>query len=401
MNFNFYIPDDADWGISAKGFRPKTAGQYFIELEHEAKQLFGQDTRLNKGNTLGHLLDLTSNVGSDINVMLMAVMSQQYLDWVTGNALDWFGDSKGLVRKQAVSAFSNHLKVQGTDGYVLLEDTIFVATNGNKYRVVKQITLDGTVQDVEIESLKKGRGSGANAHTINRLEKSTPDVTSIDNLDDIFPGADIESDDIFRDRIRSYLNVTTGSTVDAIKSALLKNPTVEYANVFENNENATKTINGHSLLAGQIISIVFGSDLDSAAKTQFDTRSAGISTAGNHLTTIESSSRQQVKERIQGGQTVSIYINISVKPGQNQPFLSQETERDIRESIQQYFYKRIEPGMKLDYEKIRGKVEGHDDIIADDIIVEISKDNASFVKTDLTFQPHEMAVVEDKNIVFI
>lgn len=401
MEFKFYIPDDADWGISSKGFRPKTASQYFIEQEEEAKRLFGQDTRLSKGNTLGHMLDLTSNIASNINVMIMSVMSQQYLDWVTGNALDWFGNSKGLVRKKALSAHTTDLKVIGTSGHNLLEGTMFIAENGNKYKAVKQVDLTGIEQSVEIESVKKGDGSGTNANTINRLEKNDPEVTSVNNPTDIFPGAEIETDDMFKERIRSYLNVTTGSTVDAIKSALLKNEKVEYASVFENNTDENQTIKGHDLLPGQIMSVVFSNDLDSAAKTQFLTRSAGISTAGNHSTMIKSESKQMITEKVEGGTHTSVYVNISIKPGKEQPYMSDETKREIKQSILVYFDKRIEPGMALDYEKIRGKVEGNDDIIADDIIVEISKDNVTFLKSDLQFLASEMASIEEKNIIFV
>lgn len=397
MEIKIEIPDNAEWGVSALGFRPKTSEQYFKETELLAKQLFGQETNLTKGNTLGHLIDVNCQIAANLNNLLMAVLSQAFLDWLVGNSLDWFGEGRGVKRKPATQAQGTIL-ITGDIDYTVPGGTIVVSTNGNRYSTISDATLINGSALVGIKSMEAGSHTGSIQNTIKELEDPNSMIFSIINNNIVISGEDIEIDDSYRGRIKSWLNITTGSTVDSIKSALLANDTVEYADVFENPTETQITVKGVPLDPGQILSIIFGNDMGSAAKTQFKNRPAGIPTNGDHTTTITTLSGQKIIERVREGTKVNTVVKI--KATGLHPYFGENSRTEINRSILDYYQKRMAPGITLDWEKIRGKVEGHDDIVSENVIVTISSDNITFIQEDIELGIDEIATISEANILY-
>lgn len=133
---------------------------------------------------------------------------QNLLTYARGDVLDHMGNFAGVDRLQASSARTT-AKVQLTTARtvptVILKGTRFQAGDNNYFAIDSDIIFNGGDTDATVTATCLNTGAAGNNYSIgelNQIVDPQPFLKSIINITEPAGGADIESDDDYRERIR-------------------------------------------------------------------------------------------------------------------------------------------------------------------------------------------------------
>jgi uncharacterized phage protein gp47/JayE len=170
----------------------------------------------------------------------------------------------------------------GADGAVN-QDLIVAGTNTLTATAIQvnlsfSTTTQGVLPNVSIPVQAESVGAiQAYANTLTVIETPISGWATANNLTDITPGNDIETDSALRIRRNRTLSTAGAGTVEAIKSRILEIDEVENARVFEND---TDVVDGFGRPAHSFEAVVLGGDDQEILDTIWQVKPAGIRSFG-------------------------------------------------------------------------------------------------------------------------
>jgi len=185
-------------------------------------------------------------------------------------------------------------------------------TNSSNAVTATPLTLDaGFETNVTVEAQSTETGPvDAPAASLNTLDSSIADVSSVTNIEDAVLGTDIESDADALARRSNSLAAPGHTTIPAIRADLLQIDGVVAVKIFENEDNVVDLAGRppHSYEA-----VVQGGDQDTIFQSLLDSKGASIQTVGSLSKTLKDVQGFDKIIRFSRPVDVPIYLSFNVK----------------------------------------------------------------------------------------
>lgn len=273
-------------GLTDKGFQRRTYAEILEAKIQRAKELFGEDIDTSDQSVLGKYLRINAYDQAVAEEEIEQVYYARFPNTASGQSLDRLCVFAGITRNPATPAVYM-VKIAGTAGHTVPAGFLVASDTGITYWTAEDCTITefGTAL-VLVHCTEAGTiGNLSSPSAICRVANPDMNIDSVQGMIFTTPGVDVESDADLRKRFAAALTSGGSGSEDAIRSAIMRVPTVQYATVISNNTNAedAKGRPPHSFEA-----YVLGGDgyEQEIAQAIFDKRPVGIQTAGDKAVTV-------------------------------------------------------------------------------------------------------------------
>lgn len=211
------------YGIVASGFNPKPYSVILDEKKSKAQELFGMSVDLTETSPLLLMLEIQALEEATLWEMCESFYYSGFVDFATGTSLDRVGSLIGEVRKAATKATVT-VKFTGINGTIIPEDTVVMTSGDDPVEFVTDAIATipaGGYIDVACTAVLYGADGNVGAGTITVQKVPIVGVTSITNVYAAVGGTDVETDAVYRLRIKGQVTQISKGTLEAIRQAVL------------------------------------------------------------------------------------------------------------------------------------------------------------------------------------
>lgn len=272
-------------GLTDKGYIRSTYDDILKDTIQFAKELFGEDIDTSDQGWFGKILCIIAYNRAITEENNEAVYFARNPATASGHSLDnllWMG---GITRNPATAAAYSVI-AYGTAGYTIPVGFLVGTDTDIMFWTTQEYTIgaDGSVL-MEVSCTETGSVGNVSAPTINRIINPDANVTVVEGTECLMAGADMESDVDLRQRLTAAIAGAGSCNEAAIRAALLRVPTVQYAAVISNNSDTT---DAEGRPAHSFECYVLGGDdyEQEIAEAIFAKRPIGIQTHGDKTVTI-------------------------------------------------------------------------------------------------------------------
>lgn len=272
-------------GLTQYGYQRRTYDDILNDKIKRAKELFGENIDTSDQGALGKFLRVNAYDQAMLEEELEAVYYARFPNTATGTSLDRLLVFGGISRNPATEARYS-VRVHGVVGY-LIEAGFLIGTDTD---LTYYSTHDATIGDdgtclVEVSCTEAGSVGNINAGAINKAVNPDANITAVEGIESLTAGVDEEGDVELRERFKAAMAGAGSCNEGAIRAAILRVPTVQYAAVIANNTNETDADGRppHSFEAY----VLGGNDYEQEiAQAIYQKRPVGIQTVGDKAVTI-------------------------------------------------------------------------------------------------------------------
>ena len=196
------------------------------------------------------------------------VESELFPDSATGVDLDIVADRQGVAARFGASSSSTYIRLVADVGTQYFKDThLFKSNEGVNFQLASDFTMTNVsgYDYVQVNSTITGVNTNVNANSISSVSPVPIGHQYVVNEYVAVGGADVESDDTFRKRIREAPNYLTSGTLAKLTQVFIRiNPNVLNV-VFGRIDNTGKivlsvsTVNGVFLTSDELSDLIAGS----------------------------------------------------------------------------------------------------------------------------------------------
>lgn len=272
-------------GLTKFGYQRRTYDDILNDKIKHAKELFGENIDTSDQGALGKFLCVNAYDQAMLEEALEAVYYARFPNTATGTSLDRLLVFGGISRNPATEARYS-VRVHGTAGH-LIEVGFLVGTDTD---LTFYSTSDATIGDdgtclIEVSCTEAGSIGNIHAGSINKVVNPDANITAVEGVECLTAGADEEGDTELRERFKAAMAGAGSCNENAIRAAILRVPTVQYAAVIANNTNEADADGRppHSFEAY----VLGGNDYEQEiAQAIYQKRPVGIQMVGNKAVTI-------------------------------------------------------------------------------------------------------------------
>jgi len=335
----------ATYGLTPSGFRAKTLEEIKAELEADYREVFGPSINLSSASVFGQIIGITASKIRELWELASSVYASTDPDRASDEALTALASLTGTLRRPATrSVVTATITVQpGT----YPAGALVASVSGRpsvRFRNRDEV-VNATSSAATIPALFEAEATGpvpAAAGTLTVIATPVSGWTSVVNAADAVEGLAVETDEELRRRRLEELTLSSGSTLDAIRVALLRigedSPDgvgVVSATLFENETDLPDALGlpPHSFEA-----LVHDGTLDGSAVPAEEigaviwrTKPAGIRSHGSEVVTVQDSTGQDRTVRFSRPNVLAAYLRISLEVDATKgwdPFVSPQLVRD-------------------------------------------------------------------------
>lgn len=264
--------------ITETGYHRSTFEEILDDFTLKARELFGEDIDVSDISPLGKILNIVAYYRAKEHELAELIYYSRFPNTASGINLDRLCPFFGVTRNAATPA-QYQVIVTGEEG-TTIPIGFLVATDSDIefYNTMETIIAEGeTTCVITVECTEAGTIGNVVASDINEIVNPEAGIDSVIGEAVVSIGTDEESDLELRTRI-SAIGGGTGN-VAAIRSAILKVPTVTSVYVSENDTDTTDSI---GTLPHSIACYVGGGEdySQEIGEAIFNTKGAGIGTNG-------------------------------------------------------------------------------------------------------------------------
>ena len=273
-------------GLTDKGYQRATYADILNRKIQRAKELLGEDIDTSEQSVLGKYLRINAYDQALAEEEIEAVYFARFPNTASGQSLDRLLVFAGLTRNPA-SAAVYRVEVHGTAGYVIPAGFLVATDIDITYWTTQDNTIgeDGTCI-VEVSCTETGSiGNLSSAAAICKPVNPDANIDTVTGVECLIAGADVESDADLRVRFMAAVEGSGSCNENAIRAAILRVPTVQYAAVISNNSDE---VDSEGRPPHSFECYVLGGDdyEQEIASAIFDKRPVGIKTVGDKAVTI-------------------------------------------------------------------------------------------------------------------
>lgn len=305
--------------------------QLLNQLTAKTQELFGDDVNTDQNSALGMYIRVISWLQNIVNQDLEAVYYSSFVDQAEGVSLDRLGANYSVTRNPAQAA-TVVLNFTGTAGTIIPEETVYTTESGVEFEMVDTVTLDdgGKGSGEAVCTALDGTGNVA-PNTITVQEENVTGVEAVTNPTQASGGAEIETDDAYRQRIHLSMESQPGPTYYGLYTGLYALPGVEQVQIVP---NLTMETDGYGNPPKSLHFYVRGGQEDDVAQTILDNIAAGIQTVGKIKKSVKDIGGHTHDVFFDTATVVPIYVNMSLKTSDD--FNSETSPAEIVQAIKDY-----------------------------------------------------------------
>ena len=386
----------AKFGVTEYGFRRKLFSEIVEELHVRARDAFGVKIDLSDTAFLGQLLSLVAWHETELWEQIENVYYSAFVGSAEGTNLDNVGMYLTITRRPATKS-KGIITVFGKNG-TNIPAGFRVAT---KDGIMFETLIDGFILeskvDIPIKSIGAGKGNNVAAKTITEIINPAIGITSVINNEQTEGGMDIETDEEFRTRYEKSYARGGGSTVPAIRAALLDIDNVADAEVREN--TTMETVDG--IPAKSFECHLFGGDDEEVAQAIYKNKAAGIQAYGTTVIDVEDEKGSIHKIGFTRATVQNIYVKLVITKGEG--FKGEDAiKRAVINYIGGIDDDGIEyNGLKLEKDVILAKVMGSVMCLGGiaDVEVWLSKNGVDYVQENIEIAKSQIARTSTDKVV--
>lgn len=318
-------------GLDSTGLTILNFQQLLNQLSAKTKEMMGDDMNTDQNSVVGMYIRIISWLQNIVNQDLEAVYYSNFVDQAEGISLDRLGSNYSVTRNPAQAA-TVMLNFTGTTGTVIPEETVYTTESGVEFEMVDTVTLDGS-----------GKGSGEAVctaldetgnvapNTISVQGENIAGVESVTNPTQASGGAEIETDDAYRQRIHLNMESQPGPTYYGLYTGLYALPGVEQVQIVP---NLTMETDSYGNPPKSLHFYVRGGREDDVAQAILDNIAAGIQTVGKIKKAVKDIGGHTHDVFFDTATVVPIYVSMSLKTSDG--FNSETSPAEIVQAIKDY-----------------------------------------------------------------
>lgn len=300
-------------GLTTKGYVRRNYDEILTDKINRAKELFGEDIDTSDLTPLGKFIRINAYDQAIAEEEIEAVYYARFPNTATGQSLDRLMAFVGISRNPATAAVYR-VKVTGTAGHTVPAGFLVGTETGITYWTTQasEIGEDGTclVEAVCTESGTDGNLSSSGA--INRAVNADADIAAVEGVECIVVGRGEESDADLRARFAAAQAGSGSCNETAIRSAILRVPSVQFAVVISNNGDEVDS-DGRPPHSFECY-VLGGDDYEQEiAEAIFEKRPIGIQTVGDKAVTITDVSGNERIVRFSASKRVPVTVRMTIK----------------------------------------------------------------------------------------
>lgn len=301
----------SSFGVIDTGFAKKRIEDLLSEIEDAQLTNIRPDLNQLPSSVLGQLNGIFADKLRELWDLAQAIYSASYPDSAEGAALDAIAAITGATRLPATRS-TVELTVNLNAGVTLPVGRIVAnPATGVQFQTTLPVANTGASPanlTVQAESVLFGPII-AQAATLTDIITPVSGWNSVTNALDATPGRNVEADAEFRIRREQLLQISGGSTIDAIRASLLASASITQAIIFENSGDVVDVAGRppHSFEA-----VVFGGTDAEVAQIIFENKPAGIQTFGDLAQVVVDSQGVNRTINFSRPTPIDIYIDVTV-----------------------------------------------------------------------------------------
>lgn len=337
-------------GLTDAGYIRRTYEDILNAKIQNAKELFGEDIDTSDLTPLGKYIRINAYDQAILEEELEKVYYSRSPKTASGQSLDRTLVFAGMTRNPAEAACYT-VQVQGTAGYVIpVGFLVGTETELTFYSTVEAtIGADGTCE-LKVCCTEAGTAGNVSAGAINKVVNPDANILSVAGQTCVTAGKDEESDAELRVRFDAAIAGAGSCNANAIRAALLRIPTVQYAAVIENNEN-TQDAEGRPPHSFECYVLGGNGYEQQIAETIFEKRPIGIKTDGDTaITIVDVSGNNQV---VKFSKALNVEVTVRVKLKADNTFAS-DGSAQVQDNIAKYIN-----GLGISKSLVLSSIYGH------------------------------------------
>ena len=320
-------------GLTALGYVRRTYDDILNDKIQRAKELFGEDIDTSDLTPLGKFIRINAYDQAQAEEEIEAVYYARFPNTASGQSLDRLLVFAGITRNPAIAAVYS-VNVRGTAGYVIQAGFLFGTETELTFWTTQDYTIgeDGTCV-MEVSCTEPGTvGNLSSPSAICKVVNPCAAVVYVQGAECLIAGKDEESDADLRARFAAAISGSGSCNENAIRAAILRVPTVQYAAVISNNTDETDDEGRppHSFEC-----FVLGGDdySQEIAEAIFSKRPVGIQTVGDNAVTITDISGTERVIRYSPAREVMITVRVQIRKSATFP---EDGIAQVQQSVADY-----------------------------------------------------------------
>lgn len=278
--------------LDKNGFKRKTYTDLLNDMSVKTKELFGADANVTERAFLGILIRIMAWFLSLAWQAIEAVYHSSFRKSAEGVQLDKLLPNAGIERNLDEYA-TGKVTLTGTPFHTEPSGFLVGTSSDINFETIEDVTLSDTGEGVvPIVAKQIGTSGNVGAGLINTIVNPSADITSVINPSKTDGGRNKETDIEARERADLTIEGLGSTTVAAIRTGLLKIPSIRAALVIENTSLDTDQFN----TPGKAVqSFVLGGTDEEIAETILTYKAGGIQAYGSTvISTLDISGNEQL-----------------------------------------------------------------------------------------------------------
>lgn len=319
--------------LTELGFKRRTFAEILAAKEQKARELFGEDIDTSELTPLGKFLRINAYDQAITEEEAENIYYSIFPSTATGQSLDRLCWLVGITRNQATPS-EYTVKVTGTAGtevpvgFLVGTDSDLTYFNDE----AKTIGEDGTV-NISVLCTESGEIGNVTPTDICTIVNPVANISSVIGVEQTEVGEESESDYSLRSRFEEAKEGMGSCNEIAIKSALMRVPTVSSVSIAINDTDETDSNNRPPRSFECYIS--GGEDYHAQiAETIFDKKPIAIKTCGDISQTVTDDGGYT--HTIQFSHTTDIDVYLKIAINTTTSFSDDTGKEDIRDNIRNY-----------------------------------------------------------------
>lgn len=372
------------------GFERPTYDEILEKQIERAKLLFGEDIETAENTPLGKYIRLNCKDFSDCYEILETVYYSRFVDSAKGQSLDRLCPFAGISRNQATRA-RHKIKFTGTAGETIPGGFLLSAGEVQFYTINDYVIgEDGTVTGY-VDCTEAGTVGNVGTGKINTIVESSVIVETIEHIEIVLYGDDIETDAALRIRFKEATAGSGSATADAIRGAISRVPLVESVTIIEN--DTENTIDGRPPNSFECYVLSPESQDQLVADAIFSKKPLGIKCVGSISNTVYDKGGRP--HTVYFSRTIEKALHMKVTVNVNGMFEA-DGENQIKDNIAKNI-NALKNGETVYISSIFGYIHEIPGVVNVPSLT-ISEDGETYLVSDINVGEEEVARVSAQNI---
>lgn len=316
--------------LDEKGFKRKTYDDLLTEIEMKGKELFGEDINTSTTSFFGIFFRLFAYFLAIVWMLAEKVYNSAFISKADGVSLDRLVLTAGISRQLDQQAIAK-ITVNGSPEYIVSEGTLITNRNETIYFEVLedfQIGANGTGIGYAI-CTEFGTKGNVDPNMLTVLVNTDSNITSVTN-EKAYGGTNKETDRELRAKHSIAISGIGSSTINAIRTALLRVNGVRAATVIQNVDDVP---DASGRPAHSIEAFLLGGNPSDIGYALLNSKAAGIRSHGSQSIDVIDDSGNHQTMKFSFAEEVDIQVQMTIT--KNDQFEA-DGDKQVKDAIVRY-----------------------------------------------------------------